>query len=112
MATIRMVHLTTAAGAFEARVLMARLGADGIVCHLRGAVDGPLAFGSVDVLVEADDLPTACELLLVDDAEYAFEDAGGGDTAPVPFCARDVALLTLVALGLLAFAVARMGAGV
>ena len=107
-----MVHLTTATGAFEARVLMARLGADGIVCQLRGAVDGPLAFGSVDVLVEAEDLPTACELLLVDDAEHAFEQAAAGEAGPVAFGARDLAVLALVVLGLIAFAVARMGARV
>lgn len=107
-----MVHLTTATGAFEARVLMARLGADGIVCQLRGAVDGPLAFGSVDVLVEADDLPTARELLLVDDAEHAFEQAAADEAGPVAFSARDLAVLALVVLGLIAFAVARMGARV
>lgn len=107
-----MVHLTTAAGAFEARVLMARLGADGIVCQLRGAVDGPLAFGSVDVLVEATDLSTARELLLVDDAEHAFEHPAAGDTGPMSFGARNLAVLALVVLGLVAFAVARMGARV
>ncbi len=105
-----MVHLTTAAAAFEAQVLMARLGADGIVCQLRGAVDGPLAFGTVDVLVEADDLPTACELLLVDDAEHAFHEASAGGAGPVGFGARDIVLLALVLVGLVAFAFARMGA--
>ena len=60
-----MVHLTTASGAFEARVLAARLGADGIVVELRGgAMDNvyPLP-GEVDVYVSVDDFELARDLL-------------------------------------------------
>lgn len=58
-----MVRLVTVADGFEAKLLAARLGADGLVCQLRGGVDGPYPMGPVDVLVEADRLSEARELL-------------------------------------------------
>ena len=58
-----MVRLTTCADGFEARLLAARLGSEGIVWSLRGGHDGPLALGTVDVLVDADDYSEARELL-------------------------------------------------
>jgi hypothetical protein len=65
-----MVHLCTAKGSFHARVIAARLGADGILAELRGAVDGPYPIDhSVEVLVSVDELDVARELLLVDDIE-------------------------------------------
>jgi len=60
-----MVCLTCASSAFEARVLAARLGADGIVTELRGAgldVVYPTA-GTVDVYVSVDDFELARDLL-------------------------------------------------
>jgi hypothetical protein len=71
----RMVQLITAAGSFHARVLAARLGADGILTELRGAVDGAYPVpGVVDVLVSEADLGIARELLLADQVEAAFLD--------------------------------------
>jgi hypothetical protein len=65
-----MVHLTTASGSFHARVLAARLGADGILTELRGDAAGPYPLHhEVEVLVPVDDLDVARELLLVDDIE-------------------------------------------
>lgn len=65
-----MVHLCTARGSFHARVIAARLGADGILAQVRGAVDGPYPIErEVEVLVPVDDLDVARELLLVDDIE-------------------------------------------
>lgn len=58
-----MVRLTTCADGFEARLLAARLGADGVVWSLRGGHDGPIPIGTVDVLVDADDLQLARNLL-------------------------------------------------
>ena len=60
-----MLHLTTVDSAFEARVLAARLGADGILTELRGnALDSVYPFpGEVDVYVPADDFEVAKELL-------------------------------------------------
>jgi hypothetical protein len=60
-----MVHLTTVSSAFEARVLAARLGADGIVTELRGnALDNVYPFpGQVEVYVSLDDFELARDLL-------------------------------------------------
>ncbi len=71
-----MVHLLSVHDAFHARVIAARLGSDGILTQLRGAVDGvyPL-LGEVRVYVEEEDLPVARELLLADEVESAFEGA-------------------------------------
>ena len=59
------MRLTTVEGSFAARVLAARLGADGIVAELRGAaMDNvyPLP-GPVDVYVTVDDFEVARDLL-------------------------------------------------
>ena len=58
-----MVPLTTAANPFAARVLAAHLGAEGIVWELRGNLDGPYPVGPVEVLVSADDLAVAREVV-------------------------------------------------
>jgi hypothetical protein len=68
-----MVRLTTAANAMQARIIAARLGSEGIVWELRGSVDGPLAVGPVEVLVDADGFESANELMLADDVESAFD---------------------------------------
>ena len=62
-----LVPLVTMTDAFSARVLVARLGADGILCQLRGGMDGPYPLGPVVVLVEADRLDEATELVDYDD---------------------------------------------
>ena len=61
-----MVRLMTAANAIEARIIAARLGSEGIVWEFRGSVDGPLAVGPVEVLVDVEGFETAKELLMVD----------------------------------------------
>jgi hypothetical protein len=73
-----MVHLRTVPDAFEARVIAARLGADGILTELRGAVGGPYPIGSVSVWVERENEPVATELLIADELEAAFEDLPEG----------------------------------
>jgi hypothetical protein len=67
-----MVRLVTAANAVQARIFAARLGAEGIVWQFRGSVDGPLAVGPVEVLVDSEGYESARELLLADDVESAF----------------------------------------
>ena len=75
-----MVPLTTVGSTFEARVVMARLGADGILTQLRGARDGPYPLpGPVEVLVVADQADEARELLMADQVEALF---GDPDEAP------------------------------
>ena len=77
-----MVRLATVRSGFEAKVLAARLGAEGIVWELRGNADSMYPVGPVEVLVTEDDVDAARELLLVDDVESAFEaDAHAGDDA-------------------------------
>lgn len=66
-----MVHLVTVASGFQARVIAARLGSEGIVTSLRGALDGPYPFGDVAVLVDAHDVELARQLLLADEVEEA-----------------------------------------
>jgi len=61
---MRMVPLATTRSAFEAQVLAARLGSEGILWQVRGGgADAMYPIGSVDVLVAADDLERACEVL-------------------------------------------------
>jgi hypothetical protein len=59
--------------AFHARVIAARLGADGIVTQLKGNVDGPYPVGDVSVWVNENDADFARELLLADEVEAAFD---------------------------------------
>jgi len=69
-----MVPFTTVSSTFEGRVLVARLGADGILTQLRGATDGPYPLpGPVDVLVDAAQVEEARELLLADQVEELFD---------------------------------------
>ena len=78
VAEFRMVRLVTAANPMEARIIAARLGAEGIVWQFRGSVDGPLAVGPVEVLVDAEGYESARELLLTDDVESSFVDGTRG----------------------------------
>ncbi len=60
---------------FEARVVMARLGAEGILTQLRGAGEGPYPLpGPVEVLVVVDQADEARELMLADQVEALFDD--------------------------------------
>ena len=68
-----MVRLMTLSNPFHARVVAARLGAEGVLAQLQGNVDGPYPMGDVHVYVEAGELDAAKELLLADEVESAFE---------------------------------------
>ena len=73
MAGADLVHLRTVNSAFHARVIAARLGADGIPTQLKGALDGPYPFGSTSVWVAPEDAESAQELLLADEVEAALD---------------------------------------
>jgi hypothetical protein len=73
-----MVHLRTVPDVFHARVIAARLGADGILTELRGAVGGPYPLGTVSVWVTPADEGIARELLLVDELEAVFDEVPEG----------------------------------
>ena len=79
-----MVPLVTVGSAFSARVLAARLGSEGIVTSLHGAVDGPYPFGDVQVHVEASSLELAQQLLLADEVEDAFASAAPAARRGIP----------------------------
>jgi len=74
-----MVPLVTVGTSFEAQVLMARLGADGILTRSRGGGDAtyPLP-GPVQVLVVRDQADEARELLIADQVEAVFDDLALG----------------------------------
>jgi hypothetical protein len=69
---LRMVHLRTVPDAWQAKVIAARLGSEGILTHLQGSVAGPYPFGTVSVLVEEAQADLAAALLLADEVESAF----------------------------------------
>lgn len=71
-----MVHLTTVESSFAARVLMARLGTEGIITEVRGFLDGPYpAMGEVDIFVEAAQENWARVLLeAVEEASTEYDD--------------------------------------
>ncbi|MGH9102447.1 MAG: hypothetical protein ACRDYD_05620 [Acidimicrobiales bacterium] len=76
MARTPMVLLTTVQDAFHGRVVAARLGADGIVSELRGAVGATYPLGGVvELWVEAGAAGDAAELLLADEAAAMLEEA-------------------------------------
>jgi hypothetical protein len=96
-----MVHLVTVGSGFQARVLAARLGSEGIVTSLHGAVDGPYPFGDVHVRVDADDLDLARQLLLADEVESAFSD--GSPSASVSASQRVAARHPWLVVGAVVF---------
>jgi hypothetical protein len=107
MADQPMVTVTTATSSFEAQVIAARLGSEGILWQLRGNVDGPYPVGNVEVLVAASDYEVARELLLVDEVEDAL--AGGGSRRDPTTGAPKELWFVIVAIVLIAvFTIARM----
>jgi hypothetical protein len=100
-----MVRVATASGPFEAKLLAARLGADGIVWELRGGADGIYPMGPIDVLVSADDAPLARVLLTPEGAGPEPDDEPVRARRPGPDV-RPLLLVAVLVLSLL-FVVAR-----
>ncbi len=99
-----MVRLATVGHPFHARVIAARVGAEGIVTELRGSVDGPYPMGNVYVYVPEIDLPIAQELLLADEVESAFDPGEDFDEGGSP---RELWLVLAAMLALAALMFAR-----
>jgi hypothetical protein len=113
---------------FEAKVVTARLGADGILWELRGIVDGMYPLGGIDVLVPVDELETARQCLLdggapPDEQAPVTVDAPltsgdePGPTAPAPVGARSSParrwwVTAAVILGVAAFSATRVVAAI
>jgi hypothetical protein len=100
MAAVRMVRLLSTLDQFEARVLAARLGAEGVLWEMRGGHDGPYPMGPVHLYVDAEDLSRAQELLETTVELPADEAPGRIDRLDRPPLA-----LVLVVFGIAAMAV-------
>ncbi len=101
MPTGRMVPLVTVSGSFEAKVLAARLGSEGILWQLQGG-EGPYPIGPVRVLVDESDLDLAHAVLEVVRADdEAYEREPGSTRAPLALwlVVGGVALMALVSVG-------------
>ncbi len=72
-----VVSLMVVTSAFQARVVAARLGVDGIPVQLTGSVDGPCPMGTTTLWVLAADEHQARDLLLLDEAEACLPDVEG-----------------------------------
>jgi hypothetical protein len=98
-----MVRLATVTSSFHARVIAARVGAEGMVTELRGNLDGPYpAMGEVHVYIAEDDLPSAQELLMADEVESAFDDPDGTRDLPTS-PALWIVVATILALAAIFF---------
>lgn len=94
-----MVPVRKVSDQFEARVIAARLGSEGIVTQLRGGgIEGPYPMGPIEILVAEPDVEVARELLLADEVESAFDDEEPGSASPPAGMPRLVALAVLVCL--------------
>jgi hypothetical protein len=103
-----MVPLADLGSQFEAQVLGARLGAEGIVWQLRGACS-VYPFGSVELLVDAGDLDAARELLLLDEVEAVFaESDASSEVGEPPAPRRHQAVAWVAATAVLLAVVARL----
>jgi len=92
---LHMVPLASTRSPFEAQVLAARLGADGIVWQLRGgSADSMYPVGAIDILVAEEDLDRARELLSADET-YDVGDSVGSDHTEWWMAAIVVLLLVL-----------------
>lgn len=105
---VRMARLTTVGGSFAARVLEARLVAEGITVELRGAVDSPYQFtvgdmSRVDVFVPEEELDDAKLVLLVDEVDSVLDLPPQREAPPDPWGDRAfwVVVVAVVLLGIL-----------
>jgi hypothetical protein len=103
-----MKHLVTLRDGFEAKVLAARLGSEGVLVELRGSVDGMYPVGQIHLYVEESGLETAREVLALAEthnhASHDGEDGWDPDDEPEHrSSARDRRkLLAVLAVGLVA----------
>jgi hypothetical protein len=98
---VRMVRLITVSTGFEAKVIAARLGVEGILWELRGGVDGPYPIGPVHVFVAEQDLSFARQVLLESEVESAFQEPRAASTR-IP-AARWVLVASLAVMMMITF---------
>ncbi len=64
-----MVAVASCGSSFEARLVAARLGAEGVLWELRPPIDGPYPVSPVQVLVRAADVDLALAVLAAEPLE-------------------------------------------
>jgi len=78
-----MIPVALARSGFEAKLLAARLGSEGVIWELRGDVDGLYPVGGIEVLVPSDEAERARDVLFdpVDDEadRWGGPEPGAGD---------------------------------
>jgi len=72
---LSLVPLATGLTPFEAKVLTARLGSEGFIWQVRGAMDSVYPVGNIEVLVPASEVVDARGLLVVSSEGYDDESA-------------------------------------
>jgi hypothetical protein len=83
MPDVRMVRLLTTYDVFEAKLVAARLGSEGVLWELRGGVDNAYPLGPVHVYVDEADLSVAHDVLVP-----VGDDGDDGDDPQRPVEAR------------------------
>jgi hypothetical protein len=101
---LHMVPIATTRSGFEARVLAARLGAEGIVWQLRGGnPDSVYPLGAVEVLVTTDDVDRAREVLADDASVEPVPDASSARDRTEWWMAAVIVLLLAMFIALRVF---------
>jgi hypothetical protein len=114
-----MVPVALATTGFEAKLLAALLGAEGVVWELRGDVDGPYPVGGIEVLVPTDEAARAEEILAataeVDDERFDDPTSRGrsgeaevATATAVPRRARRGGLVALALCAVVVFGLVRL----
>jgi hypothetical protein len=97
MPEVRMVRLLTTYDVFEAKLLAARLGSEGVLWELRGGVDNAYPLGPVHVYVDEADLSVAHDVLApVSDDEP--DDEPGARRSPAALVASVIVVGMLVVI--------------
>jgi hypothetical protein len=79
-----MIPVALARSGFEAKLMAARLGSEGVIWSLRGDVDGLYPVGGIEVLVPSEEADRARDVLGGPDEDeevgpWATAEGGGGD---------------------------------
>jgi hypothetical protein len=102
MPDVHMVRLLSTRDSFEAKLIAARLGSDGVLCQLRGGVDGMYPVGVVHVYVEEDAVELARALVAEEAAEGGLDAGADADEPGADRTGRPQLALWLVVLGIVA----------
>jgi hypothetical protein len=96
MPDVRMVRLLTTYDVFEAKLVAARLGSEGVLWELRGGVDNAYPLGPVHVYVDEADLSVAHDVLAPLGDEEELDAPGEARRSPVALVASVMVIGVLV----------------